>query len=113
MRIPVRPYRSLQHYIERHAHLSGIGWPCRYCAGRGQIFCTLDQIYIQCSACGGTGQGTKKAWKEAYRKIIEKYQTEINQYKELVRLKKEARKKLTKEEIKAIQNRVDNLKLPF
>ena len=58
---------------------------------------------VECKACKGTGQGTKEACRQAYREAIQAYKHEKAEYDKLAHHCKEARKKLSKEEIKAIQ----------
>ena len=58
---------------------------------------------IRCTACGGSGKGTKEACRQAYQQVVEAYRQEKAEYDRLVRLRRQALQRLTKDEISALR----------
>ena len=88
---PIRPYKSLADFRRRGYH--GHKWPCLRCRGWGFIAVSFQYEQIEtipCEDCGATGQGTKQAFLAEYRRIIEKYEEDLRQYKVLVQAKRSA-----------------------
>ena len=112
----IRPRRSYKNFgLFCFAHGSDIGnrYPCLACRGQGRIDdptdppCPVEGYKhvrrIDCPACRGSGKGTKEACRQAYRKSVEAYRQEKDEYDRLVRLRKAALARLTKEEIQALR----------
>jgi hypothetical protein len=112
---PRRPYGSLREFIDkriiffetwlkRHAW----EWPCLACNGAGRIWTDNDILNNEasgtpCEACKGTGEGPRKACYEAYRKTINGWEAEAEEYDRLKALKREALERLSSDEIEALR----------
>ena len=70
-----------------------------FCLAHGSAFGNR----YPCLACVGSGKGTKEACRQAYRKSVEAYRQEKDEYDRLVRLRREALQRLTKDEIEALR----------
>lgn len=110
---PRRPYANFRLFCLAHGGDSTCPYPCLACRGRGNVFdpadppCPIEgnryRRTVLCAACGGSGQGTKKACQDAYRDAIQTFQAEKEEYNRLVRARQQALKRLTDEEIKALR----------
>jgi len=103
-----RPRRSKNFGLFCLAHGSDTGkpYPCLACQGQGfHVRCDLPGQYypVKCEACQGTGKGTKEACRQAYQASLEAYRQEKDEYDRLARLRREALKRLTKNEIQALR----------
>ena len=87
-------------------------FPCLACKGYGWIHRDEDFDCVEgyklaprytCKKCGGTGQSSRKEFKVFYDRSIHRYKSELTEWKRLSALKKSAISKLSKEEIKALQ----------
>lgn len=118
---PERPYRSLADFRAKLIWTSGgekffkehpAKWPCLQCRGIGRIYdpndppCPIEgnkqRDRITCPDCGGSRCCTHTVFAEAYRKIIDKYLQEKDEYEALVKAKKIALSKLSDLERKAL-----------
>lgn len=105
---PERSYKNFGYFCLAHGAGFGNPYPCLACRGQGTVYdpngppCPMQgnkhRRLINCTACGGNGKGTKQACRQAYRKALEAYRQEKAEYDHLVRLCREALRKLTKEE---------------
>ena len=99
----IRPRRSYKNFgLFCLAHGSDLGnrYPCLACRGQGRIDdpadppCPVEGYKhvrrIDCPACRGSGKGTKEACRQAYRKSVEAYRQEKDEYDRLVRLRRKA-----------------------
>jgi DnaJ-class molecular chaperone len=119
---PKRPYRNFHEFLDniKFAGWSvaerilivkrGINYPCERCGGEGAFYAISrgsngwnQGKCTACPDCEGTGKGTKKACQASYRQSIDRWKKEADEYDALVAAKKEALKKLTKEEVKVLQ----------
>jgi hypothetical protein len=116
---PRRPYGNLGEFLNKRFSLfqtwvkrHGWPWPCLACNGAGRIWDPSDRSasflaslrkYTPCEACKGTGEGTRKACYEAYRKAINGWQAEAEEYDRLKALKREAIERLSYDEIEALR----------
>jgi hypothetical protein len=108
---PERPYRNFAEFLDYiPCNLTGYKYPCCVCGGCGRVWITWEVkgewnkgTEEKCKACEGSGKGTKKACQEEYRQVINRWKEEAGMYDRLKEAKKEALKKLTKEEVKALQ----------
>lgn len=111
----IRPRRSYKNFgLFCLAHGSDVGnrYPCLACRGQGTIYdpndppCPVEgnkyRRTIRCTACGGSGKGTKAACRQAYQETLEAYRTERREYDRLARLRRAAIQKLTNDEIRAL-----------
>lgn len=112
----IRPWRSYKNFglfCLAHGSDKGNRYPCLACQGRGTIYdptdppCPVEGYKhvrrIRCTACEGSGKGTKEACRQAYQKVVEEYRQEKADFDQLVRLRKAAIARLTKEEIQALR----------
>ena len=112
----IRPRRSYKNFgLFCFAHGSDIGnrYPCLACPGQGRIDdpadppCPVEGYKhvrrIDCPECRGSSKGTKEACRQAYRKSVEVYRQEKDEYDRLVRLRREAFQRLTWNEIRALR----------
>ena len=110
---PARPARSLRQYADMQCRSAKRKWPCLACHGQGWRYdpadppCPVEGYrhvrQLRCPACGGTGEGTKAAVVEAYRKAIENYRQRKAEYERLVYLRQKTLDKLTEEETRALR----------
>lgn len=111
---PTRQYTSIRDYIAKRFILGPRAkladpnwWPCLICDARGGYHKEEDRDeyegyklapWYACGACGGTGQGPKKAVEEAYRTITANFRAELAAWKEAEVHRKTGLAKLTQEE---------------
>lgn len=114
---PKRPYRTLAEFAARHnwggRKLEPGTYPCQPCGGRGWVYdpddppCPIEgnkmRNTLRCQCCGGSGRGTRQACAAAYKEVIDKWKAEVVEYDRLAALHKGAVKKLTADEIHALQ----------
>lgn len=110
---PNRPYRNLTDFVSKYQYLSKREWPCLACRGRGWDYDETDPPFpvefnkgrrtIPCAACKGTGEGTKAACAQAYREAIQRFKAEADDYKTLVKVRKDLLQGLSKIQIRAIK----------
>ena len=110
---PRRSYKNFGIFCLAHGRDFGNRYPCLACRGQGRIDdpadppCPVEGYKhvrrIDCPACRGSGKGTQEACHQAYRKSVEAYRQEKDEYDRLVRLRREALQRLTKEEIQALR----------
>ena len=110
---PRRSYKNFGLFCLAHGSSFGNPYPCLACRGQGTTYdpedppCPVEgnkyRRTIRCTACGGSGKGTKEACRQTYRKSVEAYRQEKDEYDWLVRLRKAALARLTKEEIQALR----------
>ena len=101
---PRRPYKNFGLFCLFHGSDIGRPYPCLDCGGEGAIaYPKYDDYTIVCPTCEGTGQGTKEACRAAYIDTIEAYRQEKARYERYVYNRRQALKKLTKEEIEALK----------
>ena len=111
-----RPRRSSKNFgLFCLAHGGSLGnpYPCLACRGQGAVYdpedppCPVEgnkyRRTIRCTACGGSGKGTREACRQACRKTVEAYRQEKAEYDRLVCLRHEALQRLTKDEIAALR----------
>jgi hypothetical protein len=109
---PKRPYRNFEEFFKnRTSYLrkpSNGKCPCQHCGGAKQVFIDPPnggfRRRINCCVCKGTGGGTKEAWRQAYRRVIDQWREIAEEYDRNKRVKREALKKLTKEEIEVLRS---------
>ena len=87
-------------------------WPCWNCNGTGKVRdpneCDSVEGYkmaswYPCKLCNGTGQIPRKEFKALCQVQIDKYKKELNAYNYLIKVEKQALKKLNNEEIKVLK----------
>ena len=110
---PRRPYKNFGLFCLAHGSSLGNPYPCLACRGQGTVYdladppCPIEgnkyRRTIRCAACGGSGKGTKEACRQAYREALEIFRREKAVYNEFARLRRQALKKLTKEETFALR----------
>src|SRR3990170_4584351 len=110
---PRRSYKNFGLFCLAHRSDSGRPYPCLACRGQGRIDdpadppCPVEGYKhvrrIQCPTCQGTGQGTKEACRRAYRESVKAFRAEKQRYDRLIRLRKAALARLTKDEITALR----------
>jgi DnaJ-class molecular chaperone len=110
---PRRPYKNFGLFCLFHGSDGGRPYPCLACRGQGWVYdpkdppCPVEGYrhvrQLTCEACQGTGQGTRKACLEAYRKVVQAYEAEKEEYDRLVRLRSQALERLEGEEIEALR----------
>ena len=110
---PRRSYKNFGLFCIAHGSDAGKPYPCLACRGQGEVYDPTDppcpvegkkyRRTIRCPECRGSGQGTKEACCQAYQKAIQAYRQEKTEYDRLVRSRREALQKLTKDEITAIR----------
>ena len=111
---PKRPYKHLADFVQKHGCGQPPGkYPCLACRGRGTVYdpedppCPVEgnrgRRTVACTACGGSGEGTREACRQACRKTVEAYRQEKAEYDRLVCLRHEAIQRLTKDEIAALR----------
>jgi len=118
---PKRPYANLSAFRRLHFFWkrdqwlteNADKWPCLVCFARGWNYdpatpsCPIEgnkmRDTLRCTVCGGTGCGPRKAVAEAYQAAIARWRQEAHAYDALVQIRKEALRKLTQEEINALQ----------
>ena len=101
---PRRPYRNFGLFCWANGASRIRPYPCLACKGRGlRNHPKYEDYEIVCTACGGTGKGTKEACCAAYLEAIETYKQDKAEYERLCYHRKEALKRLSKEEVKALQ----------
>jgi hypothetical protein len=110
---PRRSYKNFGLFCLAHGSDIGNRYPCLACRGQGRIDdpadppCPVEGYKhvrrIDCPACRGSGKGTKEACRQAYRETVDAYCQEKDEYDRLVRLRKAAFARLTKDEITALR----------
>jgi len=110
---PRRSYKNFGLFCLAHGSDIGNRYPCLACRGQGRIDDPADPPcpvkgfkhvrHIDCPACRGSGKGTKEACRQAYRETVDAYCQEKDEYDRLVRLRKAAFARLTKDEITALR----------
>ena len=110
---PRRSYNNFGLFCLAHGSSFGNPYRCLACRGHGTVYDPTDppcpvegskyRRALRCAACGGSGKGTKEGRRQAYRKVVEEYRQEKAEYDRLAWLRREAVKKLTKDEIGALQ----------
>ena len=106
---PRRPYKNFGLFCWDKGSDNGKPYPCLACRGRGFFLERNGTAFVAyaprtiCTACRGTGHGTKQACQEAYDKVLAEYRDKAQAYNNLAKVRTQARKKLTKEEIKALK----------
>ena|SRR3990172_4241519 len=110
---PRRSYKNFGLFCSAHGADEGKRYPCLTCRGQGEIDDPADSPCpvegykhvrrIRCADCQGSGKGTKEACRKAYQASIEAYQQEKNECERLVRLRRVALARLTKDEITALR----------
>ena len=110
---PRRSYKNFGLFCLAHGCDFGNPYPCLACRGQGTVYdpndppCPVEgnkyRRTIRCTACGGSGKGTKAACRQAYQKVVEEDRQEKAEYDRLFRLRREAIQRLTKDEIGALR----------
>jgi len=110
---PRRSYKNFGLFCLAYRSDFGNRYPCLTCRGQGRIDdpadppCPVEGYRnvrrIDCPACRGSGKGTKEACCQAYQKSLETYRQEKAEYDRLVRFRREALQRLTKDEITALR----------
>ena len=110
---PRRSYKNFGLFCLAHGSSFGNPHPCLACRGQGTIYdpkdppCPVEgnkyQRTIPCAACGGSGKGTKGACRQAHQAILEAYRQEKAEYDRLAGLRRQALKKITKDQIAALR----------
>src|SRR5208282_3042467 len=110
---PVRPYRNLTDFVSKYQYLTSREWPCLACRGRGWDYdpedppCPIEgnrgRNTVPCTACGGSGNGTKAACVKAYREAIQRFKEEADDYKTLIKVRKNLLQGLSQTQIRAIK----------
>ena len=112
---PVRSYRNFADFVYKQSLFRRTDgkYPCLACLGRGWTYDANDppdpvegssnRRTIPCSACKGSGEGTQKACRQAYKEAVARFQAKASEYKRLVKARKEALNLLTQEQIQAIK----------
>ncbi len=115
---PRRPARSLQDFRILFTGRAKRGrnpddrkwWPCIECSGGGRARNASRRVGLtvngftfakkddRCKACQGTGNGTKEAIKAIYDEEVNKYKVATDKFNRAIAARREALKKLTKEE---------------
>ena len=121
MQKPQRPYKSFKDFVRRRFWCKPERWivanpdkyPCLECFGRGCVYdendppCPIEgnklRRMLTCPACQGTGCGTQKEARQAYRAAIQEWKERAAHYDRLAQARQAALQKLTPEEIEAIQ----------
>jgi len=112
MRRPTRPARNLRDFADKNHWLGRSDqWACLECHGRGWNYIDPpDPVEgyrycrtLTCGASGGSRKGTKAAVAKAYRAALAIYRKAQDEYRQCVKLRKEALHKLSKEEVRAIR----------
>jgi len=111
-----RPRRSHKNFgLFCLAHGSDIekSYPCLAWREQGRIDNPADPPrpveryrnvrHLRCPECQGSGKGTKEACRQAYQANLEAYRQEKAEYDRLVRLRKAALARLTKDDITALR----------
>lgn len=117
---PMRPYREFAEFCTRRT--CGAGrlkpgvsfYPCLACGGRGWGYDPHDppdpvegnkhRETLECSACNGSGENSRKACLAAYRNVINEWREDVALFKGQVQHRRNALAKLKPEEIAAINN---------
>ena len=110
---PRRSYKNFGLFCRAHGSSFGNPYPCLACRGQGRIDdpanppCPVEGYKhvrrIDCPECRGSGRGTKEACHQAYQKTLAAYRQEKDMYNHLVRLRKAALARLSKDEIRALR----------
>jgi hypothetical protein len=110
---PRRSYKNFGLFCLAHGSSFGNPYPCLACRGQGTIYdpedppCPVEgnkyRRTIPCAACGRSGKGTKEACRQAYQKVVEAHRKAKDEYDRLVRYRKDALARLTKDEITAFR----------
>jgi len=112
---PRRPYKNFGLFCFAHGSDAIRPYPCLVCRGKGTqtIEVCIESVFpednyrldrpIRCATCHGTGQGTKAACRQAYQKILEAHRQACREYDRLTAYRRQALKKLTKVEIRILQ----------
>ena len=110
---PRRSYPNFAAFCHDHGSFVGTPYPCLTCRGQGTVYDPTDppcpvegnkyRRTIRCTACGGSGRGTKEACRQAYQKIVEEYRQEKADFDRLAGLRREALERLEDEEIQALR----------
>ena len=110
---PHRRYKNFGLFCLAHGSSFGNPYPCLACRGQGTVCdpkdppCPVEgsryRRTIRCAACGGSAKGMKQACRQVYRETLETYRREKTVYNEFARLRRQALKKLTKEETFALR----------
>jgi hypothetical protein len=110
---PRRSYKNFGLFCLAHGSSFGNPYPCLTCRGQGTVCDPADppcpvegnkyRRTIRCTACGGNGKGAKEVCRQAYRAVLKACRQEQDEYDRLARLRREALKRLTKDEIRALR----------
>lgn len=103
---PVRPYKNFGAFCLDNGSDTGRPYPCLVCQGRGRITVLKEPssfTAILCPICKGTAEGTKEACHKEYQRLNRAYLKEKADYQRLVRLRRQALGKLTKDQRTAIK----------
>jgi hypothetical protein len=110
---PKRPYRNLEEYRRYIVRFGSTKeWPCLECRGCGRIYdpddppCPIEgnklRNRIKCPKCKGSGEGSRKEIREAYKAIIDKWKQDCLEFDRSQALRKSGLAKLTTDERKAL-----------
>ena len=114
MQRPRHPHTDFDLFCVVNGRRVDCFYPCLACRGRGWVAENLLHLSV-CPVCGGSGEGTEEACRTAYIDAIEQYEDryeeayeenyneEIDKFDLYIELWRQAVKKLTREEIKAIR----------
>ncbi len=110
---PRRSYKNFGLFCLAHGSSFGNPYPCLACRGQGTVYdptdppCPIEgnkyRRTIRCTSCGKSGKGTKEACRQAYQAILKAYHQEKDEYDRLVRYRKDAIARLSKDEIIALR----------
>jgi DnaJ-class molecular chaperone len=110
---PRRSYKNFGLFCLAHGSTFGHPCPCLACRGQGTVYdpedppCPVEgdkcRRTIRCTACGGSGRGSKEACRQAYRQTLEAYRQEKAEYDRLAGLRRQALKRLTEAENAALR----------
>lgn len=110
---PRRSYQNFGLFCLNHGSSFGTPYPCLACRGQGTVYDPTDppcpvegnkyRRTIRCTACGGSGKGSKAACRQAYQKLVEEYRQERAEYDQLAGIRRQVLRQLTKEEVQALR----------
>jgi hypothetical protein len=110
---PRRSYKNFGVFCLALGSTFGNPYPCLAYRGQRTVYdpndppCPVegkkDRRTIRCTACGGSGRGSKQACRQAYRQTLEAYRQEKAEYDRLAGLRRQALKRLTEAEIAALR----------